>query len=262
MRHASPTTILRQDYQAYPFQIPSIELEFDLAAETTRVISRLHVQRKPDAPAQAALVLDGEALTLQSIHVDGQLLDANRYQVDDASGTLRIDGLPADAQVQITSLCRPAQNTTLMGLYVSGASLFTQCEAEGFRRITWFADRPDVMSRYRVTLRASQADYPLLLSNGNLIETTTLDGGRHQAVWEDPHPKPCYLFALVAGQFDCRESRLRTRSGREALLQVYADPGSGTQTAWALESLERSVRWDEQRFGLELDLDRLSLIHI
>lgn len=260
MRHASSTTILRQDYQPYPFQIPSIELEFDLAAQATRVVSRMRVTRQPDAPADSPLVLDGEALMLHAIHVDGQLLDAERYQLDGASGTLSIHGLPADALVQITSLCHPAQNTTLMGLYVSGASLFTQCEAEGFRRITWFADRPDVMSRYRVTLRANRTDYPLLLSNGNLIATTTLADGRHQAVWEDPHPKPSYLFALVAGNFDCRESTLRTRSGRDALLQVYADPGSGNQTAWALESLERSVRWDEQRFGLELDLDRFMIV--
>jgi len=143
---------------------------------------------------------------------------------------------------------------------VSGKSLFTQCEAQGFRKICWFADRPDVMSTYEVTLRAKQDDYPLLLSNGNLISTKQLEDGRHEAKWQDPFAKPSYLFALVAGDFDCREQRTRTASGREVLLQVYSDPGTKEQTGWAMESLERSLRWDEVRFGLELDLDRFMIV--
>ncbi|MBC7204294.1 MAG: aminopeptidase N, partial [Pusillimonas sp.] len=139
-------------------------------------------------------------------------------------------------------------------------SLFTQCEAEGFRRITWFPDRPDVMSRFTVTLRASAARYPILLSNGNLVSESALDDGRHEAVWNDPHPKPCYLFALVAGDFDCRETRIRTAQGREALLQVYCDKGDLGKTEWALQCLERSVRWDEHRFGLTLDLNRFMIV--
>src|SRR5690606_3543910 len=162
--------------------------------------------------------------------------------------------------LEIVSYCHPQSNTSLMGLYVSGDKLFTQCEAEGFRRITWFADRPDVMSRYHVTLRASKELYPLLLSNGNLLSQTDLSDGRHQAVWEDPHPKPCYLFALVAGDFECREKTISTVSGRNVLLQVYSDRGSYDKTVWALDCLERSVRWDEQRFGLELDLDRFMIV--
>eukprot|EP00887_Chlorella_sp_A99_P004559 scaffold76.g4559.t1 len=148
-----------------------------------------------------------------------------------------------------------------MGLYVSGGNFFTQCEAQGFRRITWFADRPDIMSRYRVTLRAPAA-YPVLLSNGNLSASRTLADHRLETVWVDPFPKPCYLFAMVAGQFTHRETRVTTASGREVLLQVYSDPGSEDKTAWALESLVRALRWDESRFGLELDLDRFMVVAV
>jgi aminopeptidase N len=162
--------------------------------------------------------------------------------------------------VEITSRCSPEANSSLMGLYVSGDQLFTQCEAEGFRRITWFPDRPDVMAIYRVRLRADRKRYPLLLSNGNLVEQADLPEGRHEAVWEDPHPKPCYLFALVAGDFDCREQTETTRSNRPALLQVYSDRGARPRTAWALDSLARAMHWDERRFGLELDLDRFMIV--
>jgi aminopeptidase N len=147
-----------------------------------------------------------------------------------------------------------------MGLYVSNGVFFTQCEAEGFRRITWFADRPDVMSRYTVTVRANKAQFPTLLSNGNLIAERDLPDGRHEARWQDPFPKPCYLFALVAGVLTWRESRVRTQSGREVLLQVYSDPGSESKTLYALQSLERALRWDETRFSLELDLDRFMVV--
>src|SRR5690606_2750145 len=160
----------------------------------------------------------------------------------------------------IVSTCAPEENTSLMGLYVSGEHLFTQCEAEGFRRIAWFPDRPDVMARYRVTLLADKQRYPLLLSNGNLISNQDLPDGRHMAVWEDPHPKPSYLFAVVAGNFACREERLKTRSGREVLLQVYSDHGTENKTEWAMDCLVRSLRWDEQRYGLELDLDRFMIV--
>ena len=257
MRSDTPVTISRLDYQPYPYLLPNVELEFDLDAAATTVRSRLHFQRKPDAPEQA-LVLDGSELELVSVSIDGQVLNADQYEL--GSETLRLFPGSAAFVVEITSVCKPAENSTLMGLYVSGDSLFTQCEAEGFRRITWFPDRPDVMSRYRVTLRADKSRYPLLLSNGNLLHGKDLDAGRHEAVWEDPHPKPCYLFALVAGGFACREQQIRTRSGRQALLQVYSDPDSRDKTEWALESLARAVRWDEQRFGLELDLDRFMVV--
>jgi aminopeptidase N len=171
MRTETPVTVYRKDYQPYPFAIPEVALAFELDPEVTLVHSTLRVERQPDAAADAPLVLDGEELELVSLRVDGAEWPTDRYSVDHATLTLR--GLPTQATVEIVSRCRPSANSALMGLYVSGGNFFTQCEAEGFRRITWFADRPDVMSRYRVTLRAG-VDYPVLLSNGNLIGTQTL----------------------------------------------------------------------------------------
>ncbi|OZI61347.1 aminopeptidase N [Bordetella genomosp. 11] len=258
MRTETSVTVYRQDYQPYPFDIPEVALAFDLDPEATTVTSRLTVRRRTPGDT-APLKLDGSDLELVSVSVDGRALEAAEYTVDEHALTL--PNLGASASIEIVSRCRPAANSTLMGLYVSGGNFFTQCEAEGFRRITWFADRPDVMSRYRVTLRATP-DYPVLLSNGNLLEHRTLPDGRAQAVWEDPFPKPCYLFALVAGRLTHRETRVNTASGREVLLQIYSDPGAESRTEWALESLVRSLRWDESRFGLELDLDRFMVVAV
>jgi aminopeptidase N len=258
MRTDTGITIRRQDYLPFPFLIPKVSLEFDLQAELTSVKAELTVLRQTDTPLPADLVLDGQALTLVSVHLNGIPLNAAQYTLTDE--TLTIHGMPDHATLLIVSTCSPATNTSMAGLYVSGKSLFTQCEAQGFRKICWFADRPDVMSTYEVTLRAKQDDYPLLLSNGNLLSSRKLDGARHEAKWQDPFAKPSYLFALVAGDFDCREQHTKTASGREVLLQVYSDPGTKDQTGWAMESLERSLRWDEVRFGLELDLDRFMIV--
>ena len=258
MRTDTGITIRRQDYLPFPFLIPKVSLEFDLQAELTSVRAESTVVRKTGMPLPADLVLDGQALTLVSLHLNGALLTASQYTL--TAEALTIHGMPDHATLLIVSTCSPATNTSMAGLYVSGKSLFTQCEAQGFRKICWFADRPDVMSTYEVTLRAKQDDYPLLLSNGNLISTKQLEDGRHEAKWQDPFAKPSYLFALVAGDFDCREQGTKTASGREVLLQVYSDPGTKEQTGWAMESLERSLRWDEVRFGLELDLDRFMIV--
>ncbi len=258
MRTDTGLTVRRQDYLPFPFSIPNVSLEFDLAAELTSVKAQLTILRRPDVAFCADLVLDGQALKLVSVHLNDELLDHTRYTLTDE--TLTIHGVPDQATLVIESTCSPVTNTSMAGLYVSGKSLFTQCEAQGFRKICWFADRPDVMSIYEVTLRAKQDDYPLLLSNGNLISTKKLHDTRHEAKWHDPFAKPSYLFALVAGEFDCREQHTKTASGREVLLQVYSDPGTQAQTAWAIESLERSLRWDEIRFGLELDLDRFMIV--
>ncbi|AUA59272.1 Aminopeptidase N [Achromobacter spanius] len=259
MRTDTPITVYRKDYQPYPYDIPEVALAFDLAPDATEVRCTMHVQRKPGASADAALILDGEDLELVSVGVNGAALTADSYHLSEQN--LAIYGLPADATVEIISRCKPSANSTLMGLYVSGGNFFTQCEAEGFRRITWFADRPDVMSRYRVTLRA-QPQYPVLLSNGNLMASRQLPDGRNEVEWEDPFPKPCYLFALVAGNLTHRETTVKTASGRDVLLQVYSDPGSETKTEWALDSLVRALRWDETRFGLELDLDRFMIVAV
>ncbi|GAA5235783.1 aminopeptidase N [Verticiella sediminum] len=254
MRSDTPVTIRRQDYQPYPFAVDTVALAFDLQPALTTVTAELEVVRQHPGD----LVLDGEDLELVSVAVDGQPLASHAYQL--APTTLTIPGLGERARLTLVSRCRPAENATLMGLYVSNGVFFTQCEAEGFRRITWFPDRPDVMSRYTVTLRAPKADFPQLLSNGNLIAQRELADGRHEAVWEDPFRKPCYLFALVAGKLAWTEKRVRTRSGRDVLLQVYTDPGNEGKTEWALASLERSLRWDETRFDLELDLDRFMIV--
>jgi aminopeptidase N len=258
MRTETGTTIRREDYRPFAFRIPNIKLEFELDAELTWVRSQLTVQRRQDLPRASNLVLDGEDLALISVHVNGHLLTGTQYQLSES--TLTLMDIPDDAEIVIVSTCQPTQNTSLSGLYVSGKSLFTQCEAQGFRKITWFADRPDVMSVYHVTLRADRTQYPLLLSNGNLVSKKDLEEHRQEVQWHDPFAKPSYLFALVAGDFACREHETMTASGRKVLLQVYSDPGTESQTEWAMESLERSLRWDEQRFGLELDLDRFMIV--
>ena len=250
-------TTFRSDYQPYPFLIPEVHLSFDLMPNSTRVVSTLKINTKPDHNGDD-LILNGEGLTLESIHVDGQAWPTENYQLD--SKQLVVKNLPNVCDLSITSMCQPDHNTSLMGLYMSGNHFFTQCEAQGFRRITWFADRPDVMSIYTVSIKAQQDHYPVLLSNGNLISSDKQADGSQVCVWHDPFPKPCYLFALVAGQFDCREKHVLTKSGRQVLLQIFSDVGTFNQTEWAMQSLEQSLKWDEQRFNLELDLERFMIV--
>ena len=251
-------TIYRTDYQTFAYLIPSVLLEIDLDPQATHVTSTLTVVRAEDAANNAPLELDGEDIEFVSLQVDGQPWPASSYVLDDRG--LTILGLPKRCTITIKCINRPANNTSLMGLYVSGDSLFTQCEAQGFRRITYFADRPDVMSTYTVSLRGDKKRYPVLLSNGNLLEQKDLTDGRHECRWHDPFPKPCYLFALVAGEFDLRQQQAYTRSGKAVTLQIYSDPGTLDHTQWAMQSLERSLQWDEQRFELELDLDRFMIV--
>lgn len=251
-------TVYRTDYQPFPYQIPTVALELDLDPQSTRVRSTLAVVRATQTPSNTPLELDGEELEFQSLKVNGQPWPASQFVVDDHG--LTIMGLPEQCEIEIRCVNHPANNSSLMGLYVSGQNLFTQCEAQGFRRITYFADRPDVMSTYSVTLRADRQRYPVLLSNGNLVHEKMLDDGRHECRWHDPFPKPCYLFALVAGKFDLREQQAYTRSGKAVTLQIYSDPGTRDRTEWAMQSLERSLHWDERRFGLELDLNRFMIV--
>lgn len=248
-------SILRENYTSYPYSIPHLHLTFELDLYQTIVRSRF--QATTEKPG-TTLVLDGEALILHHIWIDGEELMPHEYKIN--TKKLLIPLRKKSHLIEIESQCEPSTNTTLMGLYQSGEQLFTQCEAEGFRRITWFADRPDVLSRYTVTLIGDKSQFPYMLSNGNLISQTDLTNGMHQAVWEDPFAKPTYLFAVVAGDFDCREEHLTTTSGRSVLLQLYSDKGDKPKTAWAMQSLINSLRWDEQRFGLELDLDRYMIV--
>ena len=253
----SPTAVRREDYAPPAYWIRSVELTFDLDPARTIVASRLRIERNAALPAQP-LRLHGEELTPLRVLADGESV---AFRTED--GTLVIDNPPADAfTLEIRNTCAPDKNTQLSGLYTSGGGLFTQCEAEGFRRITYFLDRPDVMAVYTVTLRADKAKYPVLLANGNLVEQGELDGGRHWAKWHDPYPKPSYLFALVAADLVAREQRIRTRAGREHLLQVWVRRGDLDKTEHAMNSLVASVIWDEWRFGLALDLERFMIVAV
>jgi aminopeptidase N len=259
MRNDQVVTVRRTDYRPPAFLLDRVVLEFDLDPASTRVVSTLAVRRNGALPGNAGpLVLDGEDLELEAVEVDGTALARSGYELID--GALRIPAPSDRFTVRTASRIRPEANTELMGLFVSNGNFFSQCEAEGFRRITFFPDRPDVMAPYRVTVRADQGRYPVLLSNGNLVEQGRLDGGRHYAVWDDPFAKPSYLFALVAGRFDVHEDRIVRASGREALLQIYVEPGNLDKTTHAMGSLKRAIAWDEARFGLELDLDRFMIV--
>jgi aminopeptidase N len=260
MRNDDVVTVWRKDYAPPAWRFESIELEFDLDPERTLVTATSVVSRQPGG-GREPLVLDGEDLELLAIEIDGRPLAAGAYTLH--ADRLQIDTRADRFTLAIRNAIKPRANTELMGLYVSRDSLFTQCEAEGFRRITYFIDRPDVMATYAATLRAERERYPVLLANGNLVAQGVEPGGRkgwHWARWHDPFPKPSYLFALVAGRFVCREEKLRTRSGREVLLQVWVEPGQLERTGHAMESLKRAIRWDEQRYGLELDLDRFMIV--
>ena len=251
----------REDYTAPTWFIDTVDLTFDLDPVKTRVLNKMRLRRNPVVAAKA-LRLDGEDLNLARVLVNGQ---GASFKID--NNQLVLENLPegGDAiDLEIFTTCLPAKNTKLMGLYVSNDSFFTQCEAEGFRRITYFLDRPDVMAMYTVTLKADKAKYPVLLSNGNLVEQGDLPGaenvGRHFAKWVDPHKKPCYLFALVAGLLVCREQRITSRAGKNHLLQVYVRPGDLDKTEHAMNSLMASVAWDEARFNLPLDLERFMIV--
>ncbi len=253
-REGSTPLVLRANYVAPAYWIDTVNLCFDLDPVKTRVLNKMTLRRNADVSLQA-LRLDGEDLNLSRVLVNGQ---GASFRME--GNTLVLDNLPDSFELEIFTTCAPAKNTKLMGLYVSNDSFFTQCEAEGFRRITYFLDRPDVMASYSVTLRADKAKYPVLLSNGNLVEQGELEGGRHFAKWVDPHKKPAYLFALVAGQLVAREQRITSRAGNEHLLQVYVRPGDLDKTGHAMNSLMYSVAWDEARFGLSLDLERFMIV--
>jgi len=250
------TAVHRADYTAPAYWIDTVALTFDLDPAKTRVLNKMTLRRNPDVPAQA-LRLDGDELNLARVLVNGA---GCSFKMDGKQ--LVLENLPTEGsfELEIFTTCAPIKNTSLSGLYVSNDSFFTQCEAEGFRRITYFMDRPDVMASYSVTLRADKAKYPVLLSNGNLVEQGVLEDGRHFARWVDPHKKPCYLFALVAGKLVAREQRIVARNGKEHLLQVYVRPGDMDKTEHAMQSLIHSVIWDEARFGLPLDLERFMIV--
>ncbi len=260
MKTETHDTIHRKDYRPPTFRVERIEMGIDLDPRATIVAARLRLVRQTDGP----LALDGDGLALLALSIDGRPLtrDAYRLSTHGTRQTLTIDTLPDACDLDVAVRIAPATNTSLMGLYVSNGNFFTQCEAEGFRKIVFFPDRPDVMARYTVMLRADRAACPVLLSNGNLVESGDLPDGRHYAKWDDPFPKPSYLFALVAGRLSWIERHARTKSGRPVLLQVYTEARDLPKAGHALDSLERAMRWDERRFGLELDLDRFMIVAV
>lgn len=258
-----PTTlsqaVFRQDYTQPDYRVERIELGFDLDPQQTHVANRMTLTRRPGSTASDVLLF-GNGLRLAQLRMNGVTLRKSDYALE--GGNLRIFNAPDTAMLEIETVIQPEKNTSLMGLYVSNGNFFTQCEAEGFRKITFFPDRPDVMTKFTVMLRADKKKYPVLLSNGNLVEQGDLGRGRHYAKWEDPFNKPSYLFALVAGKLVCQEQKIRLKSGRRALLQVWVEKGNLDKTQHAMDSLVNSIRWDESRYGLELDLDRFMIVAV
>ena len=241
------------DYAPPAFLVEEVELHFDLDRKATVVRSALKIKRNPlSQQANAPLVLDGRALKLLSVKLNGEVLGDNRYSVTDKS--LTIADVPDEFLLETGAEISPEKNTELSGLYMSGAGFFTQCEPEGFRRITYFPDRPDVMSRYTVTLQADKAAYPVLLSNGNNIGEGD-SGEKHWATWQDPHPKPSYLFALVAADLVATKGEFTTKSGRHVDLGIWVQKGDESRCGHAMAAIKNSMKWDEERFGLEYDLD-------
>ena len=251
-----------EDYRPSDYLIPRTDLTFYLAPDETRVVAELEIERRTGTPLDAPLVLDGDGLELLRLEVNGKAAPASRLSVNGDRLILTQAPPSASFRLRIETRIAPAANTALMGLYRSGGVYCTQCEAEGFRRITYFLDRPDVLSVYTVRIEADRAEAPVLLSNGNLVEEGSTEDGRHFAVWHDPHPKPSYLFALVAGDLGRVEDIFVTASGRRVDLAIYVEHGKEARAAYAMDALKRSMRWDEEVFGLEYDLDVFNIVAV
>lgn len=256
-----PQPIYLKDYQVPAYLIDEIALHFDLNDDETMVTSHLRVRHNRFSTSKMKdLVLNGEGLTLESIKMNGKSIPDSQFQVSEQS--LTIQNVPDNFDLEIKTKICPLLNTALSGLYRSANTYCTQCEAEGFRRITYFLDRPDVLSRYTTTITADESKFPVLLSNGNLIGSGKLQNGRHWVKWEDPFNKPCYLFALVAGDFDLIEDTFITQSNREIMLRIYVEKGYGHQAHHAMYSLKEAMRWDEKAYGREYDLDIYMIVAI
>ena len=262
MKTDTPRPILLKDYRPPGYLIDSVRLDVTLHKTRTRVQARLKVRPNPAVAKPGPLRLDGELLDLESIKLDGRKLTARDYTRGEKA--LVIPAPPKGAfELETVTYCNPDANKALTGLYVSKGIYCTQCEAQGFRRITYFLDRPDVLATYTVRIEADREEAPVLLANGNPVERGTLDGGkRHYAVWRDPHPKPSYLFALVGGNLASIASDFTTASGRKVDLRIYVEPGKEGRCAWAMDCLKRSMRWDEERFGREYDLDVFNIVAV
>jgi len=262
MSSEKPQAVHRLDYSPPDYTIDTVDLDFALGEEETIVRAKLGVRRNPGLSGDAPpLVLVGEHLELLSIAIDGDALPDSQWHTTDE--TLVVDRVPERFELETAVRILPQENTALSGLYKSGSMFCTQCEAMGFRRITYFLDRPDVMARYSTTVTADEQRYPILLSNGNRVAVESgLEGGLHRARWEDPFPKPSYLFALVAGDLRCHEGEFKTMSGRDVKLEIWVEPENIDKCEHALGSLQRAMKWDEDVFGLEYDLDIYMIVAV
>jgi len=249
------------DYTPPAFLVDNIDLDFDIQNSHTRVHARLQLRRNPASKnKKAPLVLDGEAQKLLNVTLNGKKLLPKDYKL--TPHALTIAKIPTKATLEIESTNEPHKNTALSGLYAAGSLLSTQCEAEGFRRITYYPDRPDVLAKFTVTIHADKKRFPVLLANGNRIASGNEKDGRHWVKWEDPFPKPAYLFALVAGKLDKKATHFVTKSGRKVLIEIYVEPGKLRETDFALADIKKAMRWDEKTYGLEYDLDRFMIVAV
>ena len=262
MRTEQAPPVCLKDYRPPDWLVETVHLDVALDPVATRVKARLALKPNPQAAAPAPLVLDGDGLDLRDLKLDGRPLAGDRYVA--AADRLTIAQPPQGRfELEIETVVNPSANTQLMGLYRSATTYCTQCEAEGFRRITYFPDRPDVMAVYTTRIEAEAAEVPVLLANGNLVAAGKVAGTtRHFATWHDPFPKPSYLFALVGGRLGHVEDRFRTMSGREVALRIYVEPGKEERCAYAMDALKRAMRWDEEVFGREYDLDNFMIVAV
>ncbi|MCB1637598.1 MAG: aminopeptidase N, partial [Thiothrix sp.] len=260
MREGQPQTIYLKDYQAPAWQVENLSLVFELGEEGTLVTGTAVYRLRDGAAPDSALELSGEALELVDIRLDDRSLEPSAYALVD--GGLVVHQVPAQFTLTIITRIHPEKNTSLEGLYRSSGNFCTQCEAQGFRKITYYPDRPDVLTVFTTRIIADQARYPVLLSNGNLTGSGELPGGRHWAQWEDPFRKPSYLFALVAGRLEHVEDCYVTRSGREVVLRIYTEAHNIDRCEHAMASLKRAMHWDEARFGLAYDLDIYMIVAV
>ncbi|MGH8530428.1 MAG: M1 family aminopeptidase, partial [Nevskiales bacterium] len=256
----SPQTKYLQDYRPPIYWVDAVELHVAIHDDHTEIRSRLQLRKNSAAETGADLVLDGRQLELRELKLNGVTLAPEAYRLTEEH--LIIPAAPADLVLEGVTRIQPERNTSLEGFYRSGPVLCTQCEAHGFSRITYFPDRPDVLARFTATLEADSARYPLLLANGNEVGRGGLPDGRHWVRWEDPFPKPCYLFAMVAGKLACVQDQFRTASAREVSLRIYVEPGEERRAAFALASLKQAMRWDEEAYGLEYDLDLYMIVAV
>ncbi len=260
MRTETPQTILLKDYRTPPYLAKKVYLTFDLGNEETLVTAKVRYVRSPQTPKGDPLNLMGGELKLVAAHIDGKKLDLT--QLDVSPDHLTLNDLPDDFSLELVTRLRPQDNKALEGLYMSSGKYCTQCEAEGFRRMTYFLDRPDVMAEYETTIIADKKSFPVLLSNGNLIASGDKDQTRHFATWHDPFPKPSYLFALVAGDLAYLEDSFTTRSGRKVALRIYVEPWNISKTKHAMESVKAAMKWDEDVYGREYDLDIFMIVAV